>query len=545
MANHEPSAASDMPQIGQTNVRLEVLNFGPVARASIQLRPLTVFVGPSNTGKTYLALLIYALHRVFEGFPPLPLFMSRYMYISSSGWRPVEVPKEALEEVLEKLSMGREIRFSGLPSVIRDELLSGIRKPELAGSGLWSELRRCFDVESQSELIRRSSFNRFSVSLNVSDLSRELWQFAMISSNIKLSPNSIEHLLIKKPHDDKPLVNGDIQNILLKKGGEGKTNNKIDEAVNNMLSRLEREERIYPLDWYQFMMLIMNLEGDNNYSLNNTAFYLPAVRGGIMQSHRIIASALVARSTRVGFEDIPQIPTFSGSVADFMQELILYDEHREDPKRSTSKQISNLAKDLEKGILSGDIVIEQSITGGYPEFVYCPRGTQQNIRLNRASSMVSELTPIVLLMRGHLKPGDTLIIEEPEAHLHPAAQTQMARTLAALVRAGVRVLVTTHSDWLLQEMANLVREGELRQAQEKDSEPDASSPWLAPEEVGVWLFKDSQDGGGATVKEIPFDRVDGLEPEDYADVAETLYNDSAKLQNQLEMIRSQGGVTNE
>lgn len=55
--------------------------------------------------------------------------------------------------------------------------------------------------------------------------------------------------------------------------------------------------------------------------------------------------------------------------------------------------------------------------------------------------------------------------------------------------------------------------------------------------MGVWLFKDNQDGGGATVKEIPFDRIDGLEPEDYAEVAEVLYNRSAELQNQLEEDR--------
>ena len=38
-------------------------NFGPIARAAVQLRPLTVFAGPSNTGKTWLATLLYALHR--------------------------------------------------------------------------------------------------------------------------------------------------------------------------------------------------------------------------------------------------------------------------------------------------------------------------------------------------------------------------------------------------------------------------------------------------------------------------------------------------
>ena len=72
MANHEAPAASEAPQFGQPNVHLEVQDFGPIAQASVELRPLTVFVGPSNTGKTYLSLLIYALHRMFEGFPPLP-----------------------------------------------------------------------------------------------------------------------------------------------------------------------------------------------------------------------------------------------------------------------------------------------------------------------------------------------------------------------------------------------------------------------------------------------------------------------------------------
>ena len=49
-------------------VEIAVKNFGPIAEADIDLRPLTVFVGPSNTGKTYFATLLYALHGVFKGF---------------------------------------------------------------------------------------------------------------------------------------------------------------------------------------------------------------------------------------------------------------------------------------------------------------------------------------------------------------------------------------------------------------------------------------------------------------------------------------------
>ena len=54
------------------DVYINVQNFGPIEKAEIDLRPLTVFVGESNTGKTYLAALIYALHKHFEGVPQLP-----------------------------------------------------------------------------------------------------------------------------------------------------------------------------------------------------------------------------------------------------------------------------------------------------------------------------------------------------------------------------------------------------------------------------------------------------------------------------------------
>ena len=44
----------------QESLELDVTNFGPIIKATVDLRPLTVFVGPSNTGKSYLAILIYA-----------------------------------------------------------------------------------------------------------------------------------------------------------------------------------------------------------------------------------------------------------------------------------------------------------------------------------------------------------------------------------------------------------------------------------------------------------------------------------------------------
>ena len=242
-----------------------------------------------------------------------------------------------------------------------------------------------------------------------------------------------------------------------------------------------------------------------------------------MQSHRIIASSLVKRTTRVGLDDLPEVPTMSGVIADFMERIILYEEDR-----VSNDEMKHLAETLESDVLAGQIYMEPS-PSGYPDFRYRPQGMKKAMRLIQTSSMVSELAPLVLYLRGLIRPGDTLIIEEPEAHLHPGAQTHMAVNLARLVRAGVRVIITTHSDWLLQEIGNLVLEGLL----EEDTDEPAS--WLLPEEVGAWHFQKDEP-----VEEIPFKPREGLSPEDYEDVAEGLYNRSVNLQQRFEKKKGEG-----
>ena len=242
-----------------------------------------------------------------------------------------------------------------------------------------------------------------------------------------------------------------------------------------------------------------------------------------MQSHRVIAKSLVKRSTRGGLEPLGDIPTFSGMIADFLEQLIDYQG-----QNGAWDEMSGIANLLETEVLGGKIEVKRAVAEGYPEFLYRPKETAQALRMSRSSSMVSELAPLVLFLRGIVRPGDLLIIEEPEAHLHPGAQTAIALTLARLVRAGVRVIVTTHSSWFLQQIANIIRQGEVYR--HKDSTLTSASK-LLKEEVGAWWFHRDKP-----VTEIPFDRIEGIEPRDYEDVAETLYNRSVDLQEQLAEI---------
>jgi predicted ATPase len=49
-----------------------------------------------------------------------------------------------------------------------------------------------------------------------------------------------------------------------------------------------------------------------------------------------------------------------------------------------------------------------------------------------------------------------LIVEEPEAHVHPEGQATIARFMAMLARLGVNVMATTHSDHIALKLAQMV-----------------------------------------------------------------------------------------
>ena len=73
-----------------------------------------------------------------------------------------------------------------------------------------------------------------------------------------------------------------------------------------------------------------------------------------------------------------------------------------------------------------------------------------------ASSSIKSLFLIDLYINSLAEKNGMLIIDEPELNLHPDNQRKMAGLLARLVNSGVKVLVTTHSDYLIRELNNRV-----------------------------------------------------------------------------------------
>ncbi len=79
-----------------------------------------------------------------------------------------------------------------------------------------------------------------------------------------------------------------------------------------------------------------------------------------------------------------------------------------------------------------------------------------DIPLHLASSSVRGLSDFYFFLRHKAEENTLLIIDEPESHLDTHNQRLLARLLASIVRVGLKVLITTHSDYLIKEINNLI-----------------------------------------------------------------------------------------
>ena len=121
----------------------------------------------------------------------------------------------------------------------------------------------------------------------------------------------------------------------------------------------------------------------------------------------------------------------------------------------------------------------------YPDINY--ENEAGEFQLHQVSSMVSEIAPLVLFLKYLVHPGHFFIFEEPESHLDPANQSRLARAIVMMVNAGVRVLVTTHSDIFLNQLNNLMQASQLPSRRRLRMGYKAVE-MLNPQDVGAYIF---------------------------------------------------------
>lgn len=143
------------------------------------------------------------------------------------------------------------------------------------------------------------------------------------------------------------------------------------------------------------------------------------------------------------------------------------------------------------------------------------------LAMEESSSSARSLVLISFWLRHLAKKGDLLMIDEPEMNLHPESQRLLARWVAMLVNLGVKVFITTHSDYLIKELNTLVM---LRKQQKAKGIPSlmekngiSKSMLLNPKDFRVYVAKrptkTAKDGttilGKTTIEEAPVDSFYG------------------------------------
>lgn len=117
-----------------------------------------------------------------------------------------------------------------------------------------------------------------------------------------------------------------------------------------------------------------------------------------------------------------------------------------------------------------------------------------NIPLHLASSSARGLSDLYFYLKHVAKRGQLLIIDEPESHLDTANQVRLARLLARMVGAGLRILITTHSDYLVKEVNNLVMLSQLKGADRKVLPKLGYTPadQFRPEQVRAYVAENEE-----------------------------------------------------
>jgi predicted ATP-binding protein involved in virulence len=152
-----------------------------------------------------------------------------------------------------------------------------------------------------------------------------------------------------------------------------------------------------------------------------------------------------------------------------------------------------LAEILQKEILQGNVDYSDPEPNPARELLFKPLDpTGVSVDIPVASSMVKELSPLVLYLRYIADKRNLLVIDEPEMNLHPEAQAKLIEFIVMLVNSGIQVIITTHSPYIVDHLINLMKAASLENLETiKDKfYLKNSKAFISKDNVSAYLFAD-------------------------------------------------------
>lgn len=424
---------------------IKISNFGPVRSFEIDLeKDFHLFVGKNNIGKSYAITAVYLIVKSFSEISPNNISIGMNPFFIDDFFED-DGTAESVDKILE---IGKGLKPRQECNI--KEIVVGDVKKSFEGI-ICQSLKNSFSNTFSS---LENLYNRYSGENPVISISH-----GYISFDISIFENRVE---ISKVDIDKEFV---VKMI--------KQNRDINDSGSKCTIYIcKNREREFGSS-YKELVTIRHVFGFI-YSFTrviDSVHYLPASRSGLYQALSAFGQIIAELSKNRSFLSKKiELPGISEPVSDYFLKL---SDIRVQKKTFEDKEINKIAKEIEEKILKGRVEFNSQTK----QLMFYPRETNLKLELSSTSSMVSELAPIVSYLRYVLttnirkfrrksnynvrQPSHLIMIEEPEAHLHPEIQIELTEIFSKLIGANVKLIITSHSNYIFNKVNNLIMSGNL------------------------------------------------------------------------------------
>jgi len=376
-----------------------IKNLGPIKEAEIEPGDLTIICGKNNTGKTYLT---YTLSTFFD-------------------------------------TVTDNIRVP-LPANIIDELLqTGVLHIEL-------ENYICEYIERIKKLLPdfTNSLPRF--------LAMHPDRFRNTDIQIDISKDEIVND-IKDGNITHNVIAKLTSNCSIKMIKDG-ASSSITILLLNQGEQLPKREIIEEGIAFIFAQI---LNGNPLHPVFPKAFVITCERtGAALFRTELIISSQLSTENNSNIEERKQLNgqyEFRGYQRPVGKDLkfVIHLKDVSSEESEIQKENSEIISLLSE-IVGGKYILDEDTN----QVKFMPEGTNESLALAESSSTVRALMELNFYLRHKAQRSQMFVFDEPELNLHPENQRKIARLLAMLVNAGIRVLITTHSDYIIKEFNTLL-----------------------------------------------------------------------------------------
>ena len=417
-------------------MKIRIKNLGILKQAEFSLGDLTIICGENNTGKTYMAYALYDFLQSWHEFIPVPVSDAQIQNLIADG-----VLNIGLKQYVKKA----------------DQMLAAA----------------CRKYKDKLDAVFAAPEGRFD------------------NSEFQIQVKIPDDILQKEITGNTPFI------TFLKRKGyeelmvtlEGKEQKKNRDSFIQSIQKV-----VYKAAYIErFIGLIISrvIFGDSF----PRPFIASAERTGIaifrkelnFARHRLLDEIAQVEQKidprQLLFKEYQNYPSPIEANVKFSRQF----EDIEKRKSFITKEHPEVLEDF-ADIIGGDYSLLQN-----DRLYYKPKGTRVWLTMVESSSAVRSLLDMGVYLSHVAQKGDMLMVDEPELNLHPENQRRIARLFARLVNVGVKVFITTHSDYIVKELNTLIMlnhdKPHLKRIAEENGYRDVEL--LRPDQIKVYTAQEA------------------------------------------------------